>query len=241
MIDQFEPDWSYVALNRNCVKMILWAHPTSKYPWHWLFTHQVCSLTLFIVSLWTERPDDMTLFVFVGCRGKCFVATSWKILMQHTEVMAARLPPCVIVSFEHMSLPGSASLPPQVSFFYLSFHIWTLYSHTAVHVTEMLQVKFVFSVTFEFLRVVCLPRCIKHASVKCYWCGEVRHRVKATGLYLKPIGLTHCTLVFPQETHTPWLPTNPWTQTHMYQQTSSLTNMRYWEWCGVFFWIIESA
>ncbi|CAM6046684.1 unnamed protein product [Sphagnum compactum] len=46
--------------------------------------------------------------------GKCFVATSWKILMQHTEVMAARLPPCVIVSFEHMSLPGSASLPPQV-------------------------------------------------------------------------------------------------------------------------------
>jgi integrator complex subunit 6 len=55
--------------------------------------------------------------------GKCFVATSWKILMQHTEVMAARLPPCVIVSFEHMSLPGFASLPPQVSFFYLSFHI----------------------------------------------------------------------------------------------------------------------
>jgi hypothetical protein len=126
MIDQFEPDWSYVASNRNCVKMILWAHPTSKYPWHWLFTHQVCSLTLFIVSLWTERSDDMTLFVFVGCRGKCFVATSWKILMQHTEVMAARLPPCVIVSFEHMSLPGFAPLPPQVSFFYLSFHIWTL-------------------------------------------------------------------------------------------------------------------
>ncbi|KAL3684707.1 hypothetical protein R1sor_002729 [Riccia sorocarpa] len=46
--------------------------------------------------------------------GKCFVATSWKVLMQHTEVTAARLPPCVIVSFEHMPLPGSVNLPPQV-------------------------------------------------------------------------------------------------------------------------------
>ncbi|CAM6103367.1 unnamed protein product [Calypogeia fissa] len=46
--------------------------------------------------------------------GKCFVATSWKVLMQHTEVTATRLPPCVIVSFEHMPLPGSQTLPPQV-------------------------------------------------------------------------------------------------------------------------------
>ncbi|KAL2652907.1 hypothetical protein R1flu_021035 [Riccia fluitans] len=45
--------------------------------------------------------------------GKCFVATSWKVLMQHTEVTATRLPPCVIVSFEHMPLPGSVNLPPQ--------------------------------------------------------------------------------------------------------------------------------
>ncbi|KAG0585074.1 hypothetical protein KC19_3G255800 [Ceratodon purpureus] len=44
--------------------------------------------------------------------GKCFVATSWKVLMQHTEVTASRLPPCVIVSFEPMS--NSATLPPQV-------------------------------------------------------------------------------------------------------------------------------
>ncbi|BBM97065.1 hypothetical protein MPTK1_1g02770 [Marchantia polymorpha subsp. ruderalis] len=45
--------------------------------------------------------------------GKCFVATSWKVLMQHTEVTATRLPPCVIVSFDHMPLPGSVTLPPQ--------------------------------------------------------------------------------------------------------------------------------
>lgn len=32
--------------------------------------------------------------------------------MQHTEVTASRLPPCVIVSFEPMS--NSATLPPQV-------------------------------------------------------------------------------------------------------------------------------
>ncbi|KAH9549722.1 hypothetical protein CY35_10G033700 [Sphagnum magellanicum] len=45
--------------------------------------------------------------------GKCFVATNLKILMQHIEVTASRLPPCVIVSFDHMSQQGSA-LPPQV-------------------------------------------------------------------------------------------------------------------------------
>lgn len=44
--------------------------------------------------------------------GKCFVATSWKVLMQHTEATATRLPPCVIVSFETM--PNPSSLPPQV-------------------------------------------------------------------------------------------------------------------------------
>ncbi|KAH9549724.1 hypothetical protein CY35_10G033700 [Sphagnum magellanicum] len=45
--------------------------------------------------------------------GKCFVATNLKILMQHIEVTASRLPPCVIVSFDHMSQQGSA-LPPQI-------------------------------------------------------------------------------------------------------------------------------
>jgi integrator complex subunit 6 len=45
--------------------------------------------------------------------GKCFVATNLKVLMQHIEVTASRLPPCVIVSFDHMSQQGSA-LPPQV-------------------------------------------------------------------------------------------------------------------------------
>jgi hypothetical protein len=41
------------------------------------------------------------------------VATNLKVLMQHIEVTASRLPPCVIVSFDHMSQQGSA-LPPQV-------------------------------------------------------------------------------------------------------------------------------
>lgn len=35
--------------------------------------------------------------------------------MQHIEVTATRLPPCVVVSFEHMPLPHSANLPPQVA------------------------------------------------------------------------------------------------------------------------------
>lgn len=38
-------------------------------------------------------------------RGKCFVATSWKVLMHHTEVTASRLAPCVIVSFEPCRTP----------------------------------------------------------------------------------------------------------------------------------------
>eukprot|EP00249_Psilotum_nudum_P012668 c23911_g1_i1 orf=77-2851(+) len=46
--------------------------------------------------------------------GKCFVATSWRVLLQHVELVASRLTPSVIVSFEHMPVPGSADLPPQV-------------------------------------------------------------------------------------------------------------------------------
>eukprot|EP00897_Mesotaenium_endlicherianum_P008359 jgi/Mesen1/7551/ME000392S06807 len=39
--------------------------------------------------------------------GKCVVVTSWKVLMQHMEVMASRLLPAVIVSFEAIPLPGT--------------------------------------------------------------------------------------------------------------------------------------
>lgn len=63
---------------------------------------------------WTE--DDG------GYRGKCFVATSWKVLMQHTEVTASRLPPCVVVSFEPM--PNSSSLPLQVCDWLDVYLVW---------------------------------------------------------------------------------------------------------------------
>jgi hypothetical protein len=71
----------------------------------------------FTLMLFSASPNIMT---FLGYRGKCFVATNLKVLMQHIEVTASRLPPCVIVSFDHMSQQGSA-LPPQASFLSLSF------------------------------------------------------------------------------------------------------------------------
>ncbi|XP_002985247.2 integrator complex subunit 6 homolog [Selaginella moellendorffii] len=45
--------------------------------------------------------------------GKCYVATSLKILMQHIEV-TSRLSTCVVVSFENMPIPGTTAPPPQV-------------------------------------------------------------------------------------------------------------------------------
>ena len=60
--------------------------------------------------------------MFSTCRGKCFVATSWKVLMQHTEVTASRLPPCVVVSFEPML--NSSNLSLQVCLLQFVSAVW---------------------------------------------------------------------------------------------------------------------
>ncbi|GBG71717.1 hypothetical protein CBR_g9128 [Chara braunii] len=46
--------------------------------------------------------------------GKCIVVSSWKMLMQQIEMMAARLQPGVVASFEHIPLQGDDPLPAQV-------------------------------------------------------------------------------------------------------------------------------
>ncbi|CAI7772800.1 unnamed protein product [Closterium sp. NIES-54] len=46
--------------------------------------------------------------------GKCSVVTSWKMLFQHLDIVASRLSPAVVVSFDHVPLPGGVPMPPQV-------------------------------------------------------------------------------------------------------------------------------
>lgn len=91
--------------------------------WLWIAIPLSIIESMYTKKSWTE--DDG------GYRGKCFVATSWKVLMQHTEATASRLPPCVVVSFEPM--PNPPGLPLQVCDWLDAYLIWNF-----VHVLWLL-------------------------------------------------------------------------------------------------------
>ncbi|CAI5988598.1 unnamed protein product [Closterium sp. NIES-65] len=62
----------------------------------------------------SESPAAVAVDTSVSALGKCSVVTSWKMLFQHLDIVASRLSPAVVVSFDHVPLPGGAPMPPQV-------------------------------------------------------------------------------------------------------------------------------
>lgn len=59
--------------------------------------------------------DNMISAICESTGGKCFVATSWKIMLQHIELTAARLASSVIVAFDQALPSGSAAISSQAN------------------------------------------------------------------------------------------------------------------------------